>query len=177
MPVQKPAANTTERHTMAAEKIKKEQITKPTKRSKLKPIDKQIVKLISEGKSQTEVAGIVGQSRETINRKLSQNVTIIETLERCGITDEYLANKHKELLESKRKLYNPKTQTFEDVPDNNARNTALSIGYRVRGHLKDNPEQQTNIQINIVKYEDQEKAKVEGNTEQGPIIDVDMGTN
>ena len=161
---------------MTAEKIKKEQITKP-KKPKLKPIDKQIVKLISEGKSQTEVAGIVGQSRETINRKLSQNVTIIETLERCGITDEYLANKHKELLESKRKLYNPKTQTFEDVPDNNARNTALSIGYRVRGHLKDNPEQQTNIQINIVKYNDHEKAKVEGNPEQGPIIDVDMDTN
>jgi hypothetical protein len=162
---------------MAAEKIKEHQITKPTRRSKLKPIDKRIIDLTLQGKTQTEVAKIVGQTREHINHKLLHNLTITETLDKIGITDEYLANKHKELLESKRKLYNPKTQTFEDVPDNNARNTALSIGYRVRGHLKDNPEQQTNIQINLVKYNDHEKAKVEGNPEQGPIIDVDMDTN
>lgn len=158
---------------MAAEKIKTEQISKP---KRLKPIDKAIVNLLAEGKSQTEVAKTLNINRGTVVNHIKQNSSITETLERCGITDEYLANKHKELLESKRKLYNPKTQTFEDVPDNNARNTALSIGYRVRGHLKDNPEQQTNIQINIVKYKDQENAKVEGNTEQGPIIDVDMGT-
>jgi hypothetical protein len=137
---------------MAAEKIKKEQITKPTAKAKKTLRGKQISKMMIEGKKRQEICETMNISPATFHRELIKNETILQTLDKAGITDEYLAQKHRELLESQRKLYNPKTQTFEDVPDNNARNTALSIGYRVRGHLKDNPENNTAIQINLVKY-------------------------
>jgi hypothetical protein len=103
----------------------------------IKPIDLKITALLAEGK----------------------NPTIIEALEDTGINSKYLANKAKELLEAKRPLYNPKTQEFQDVPDNNARNTAFSTTCKLAGHLRDNVENTQNIQVNIVQYGDQQTDK------------------
>jgi hypothetical protein len=118
----------------------------------VKPIDTKITALLLDGKNNTQIAETLGISRNTITRRLEQNETILEALQLAGITNNYLANKAKELLEAKRKLYNPKTQEFEDVPDNNARNTAFSTTCKLAGHLRDNPENTQNIQVNIVQY-------------------------
>lgn len=132
-------------------------------------LDKQIVSSLIENPNISQVANNLKISRSTIYNRIAQNQTIQECLNTAGITDDYLAAKHKSLIESTRPLYNPKTQEFQDVPDNNARNAAISLAYKVKGHLKENIENQQNIQINIIKYGD----KVEGKSENS-AIDADF---
>jgi hypothetical protein len=129
----------------------------------LDKIDKQIMSSLLNGNNITQTAENLDISRQTIYNRLGHNLTIIEALNNAGINTDYLANKAKELLEANRKLYNPKTQEFEDVPDNNARNTAFSTTCKLAGHLRDNPENTQNIKVNLVYYSDPEKVKVEGN--------------
>lgn len=127
----------------------------------LDKIDKQIMSNLLSGNNITQTAENLDISRQTIYNRLGQNLTIIEALNNAGINTDYLANKAKELLEANRKLYNPKTQEFQDVPDNNARNTAFSTTCKLAGHLRDNVENTQNIQVNIVQYGDK-NVEVEG---------------
>jgi hypothetical protein len=125
----------------------------------LDKIDKQIMSNLLSGNNITQTAENLDISRQTIYNRLGQNLTIIEALNNAGINTDYLANKAKELLEAKRPLYNPKTQEFQNVPDNNARNTAFSTTCKLAGHLRDNAENTQNIQVNIVQYGDQQTDK------------------
>jgi transposase len=131
----------------------------PDIQDQIKPIDLKITALLAEGKSNSQIAEMLNIGRDTVSRRINKNPTIIEALEATGINSKYLANKAKELLEAKRPLYNPKTQEFQDVPDNNARNTAFSTTCKLAGHLRDNVENTQNIQVNIVQYGDQQTDK------------------
>jgi hypothetical protein len=135
----------------------------------LDKIDKQIMSNLLSGNNITQTAENLDISRQTIYNRLGQNLTIIEALNNAGINTDYLANKAKELLEAKRPLYNPKTQEFQDVPDNNARNTAFSTTCKLAGHLRDNAENNQNIQVNLINYSDvktDKNVEVEGTADR-----------
>ena len=132
-------------------------------------LDKQIISNLLEGNTITQTSRNLSISPQTIYNRIGKNLTIIEALEDSGITSKYLADKAKELLEAKRPLYNPKTQEFQDVPDNNARNTAFSTTCKLAGHLRDNAENNQNIQVNLINYADvktDKNVEVEGSADR-----------
>jgi IS30 family transposase len=122
--------------------------------SNISPLDKKITLLLAEGLNISETAEKLDINRNTVSRHIKQNVAISQTLELVGITDKYLAEKTKEQIEANKKLYHPKTQEYIDVPDNQSRISAISLAYKVKGHLKENTTPDQNIVVNLVNYND-----------------------
>lgn len=175
MPEQNRAAITNRKANMAAESIKEDQISKP-KQKKVKSRrttsrERQVIKAIAEGKTIREAAEITGLNENYISGQMIRKPKIAEAItklmDKAGLSDEEIVGHHRRLIEAKRKLYDPKEQTYIDVDDNQTQSAMVSLAYKVKGHLKESGDNSTqNIQINLVRFGD-ETAKVEGN-----VIDV-----
>lgn len=125
------------------EKPKQKQLGKT--KGDLKRRARRIVKGLIEGQSATEVLKSVGYSNTSATngkKEIFNNPVIAKTIreiyESGGISDEYLREKHKALLEAKEtKFFQEKGIVTDErtVEDNTTRLNALKLAHQIKGNL------------------------------------------
>ena len=98
--------------------------------------------------------GVKLNSAGTLASKKLRSKGFSTVLERHGVTDSLLADVLKEGLGATRVQTSP-TEPDSTIPDFGVRHKYLETGLKVKGHMS-NIEQQTNIQVNILDYKENE---------------------
>ena len=102
---------------------------------------KKIAKALIEGQTQEQALLSAGYSKKTARGQAAavlgnpvMQETFYEILEKTGLSDEYIASKHKQLIDATRK------QGEVDVPDYTAVAKGLDLFYKVRGRYVEKKE-------------------------------------
>ena len=145
------------------EKPKQKQLGKT--KNDLRRRAKRIVKSLIEGKTEIQALKNVGYSDTYIHsgkREILSNPVIAKTIreiyEDGGISDDYLREKHKALLEAKEiKVFNDKDNGItysEPIEDNTTRLNALRLAHQIKGNLIEKTQEMGELLIKVVKYGD-----------------------
>jgi hypothetical protein len=143
------------------QKPKQKQLGKT--KNDLKRRAKGIVKALVDGMTETAALKSVGYSKsyaETHRDEILNNPKIAKTIreiyESGGISDEYLREKHKALLEAKEvKVFNDKENGItysEPLEDNTTRLNALKLAHQIKGNLIEKTQETGELTIKVVKY-------------------------
>jgi len=123
---------------------------------------KKIVKALIEGQSETKAIISAGYSPATANgckTEILTNPVIAKTIrdlyEDGGISDDYLREKHRALLEAKEtKFFQEKGMVTDEreVEDNTTRLNALKLAHQIKGNLIEKTQEMGELLIKVVKY-------------------------
>jgi hypothetical protein len=122
---------------------------------------KQIIKDILAGKTQQEAGIAAGFSPKSARSQVAQilanpNVkdALIQEMEKIGMTDDYLAAHHRQLIEGKKLIpargSDSETGPYFEVPDNQARARGLELAYRLMGRFSDKHEVDAKAPVQII---------------------------
>lgn len=148
----------------------KNQATKS--RAVVKQRRKKIIKAILEGKTHQEAGIIAGLKPENAGSQVSKILqnppvrnALLEAMEKAGMTDEYLALKHRALIEGTKvisativqgpdssdlKDAGSMSKDFIEVPDNQALAKGLEMMYKLRGKFTEKHEVDIKQPVTIV---------------------------
>ena len=127
-----------------------------------------LLKALTEGKTNKEAGIEAGFSPKSAVEQVSQTLrdpkfqdTLCAAMESIGVTNKYLAERHKELIEATKVIScnitvpggtdmadaHSQTKDFIDVPDHQARAKGLDMTYRLRGLYQDKLKVDSSISI------------------------------
>jgi len=123
-----------------------------------------IAKSLLEGQSVTESiksAGYTHASALNHKNEICNNPVIAKTIreiyENGGISDDYLREKHKALLEAKEMKFfqeNGIVTDSREVDDNGTRLGALKLAHQLKGNLVEKTQEMGELVIKVVRYGD-----------------------